>query len=225
MHTIIEQPQSMVEDLQYFEHLDNDDQHLNEHLDNDDQYLNEHLGNDDQHLIEHLDNDDQHLIEHLDNDDQHNGHHLEQSDDDLNLEHFDDRYFECPDDGLDFEQQSDEESIDRAQTDEADDLQTDDTPLYAGASITVNVTMVLLLAFAVRHKLTNKAISDLLYRISRKFGRELNLAVGECLLVPSNLNPPNSRPVTCQVTSGVKFALQRAYLSVAQWTHGSLQVL
>ena len=42
----------------------------------------------------------------------------------------------------------------------------DDTPLYPGASITVNVTMILLLAFAVRHKLTNEAISDLLYLIN-----------------------------------------------------------
>ena len=41
----------------------------------------------------------------------------------------------------------------------------DNTPLYPGASITVNVTMILLLAFAVRHKLTNEAISDLLYLI------------------------------------------------------------
>ena len=42
----------------------------------------------------------------------------------------------------------------------------DNTPLYPGASITVNVTMILLLAFAVRHKLTNEAISDLLYLIN-----------------------------------------------------------
>ena len=41
----------------------------------------------------------------------------------------------------------------------------DNTPLYPGASITVNVTMILLLAFAVRRKLTNEAISDLLYLI------------------------------------------------------------
>jgi len=44
-------------------------------------------------------------------------------------------------------------------------MHANDTPLYAGVSITVNVTMVLLLAFAVRHKLTNEAISDLLYLI------------------------------------------------------------
>ena len=36
-------------------------------------------------------------------------------------------------------------------------------PLYPGASITVSVTMTLLLAFIVCHKLTNEAISDLLY--------------------------------------------------------------
>jgi len=58
------------------------------------------------------------------------------------------------------------QSTDRARTDEADDLQTDDTPLYADASITVNVTLVLLLAFAVHH---NKAISDLLHLISTIF--------------------------------------------------------
>jgi len=42
---------------------------------------------------------------------------------------------------------------------------TDNTPLYPGASITVNVTMILLLAFVTRHKLTNEALSDLLYLI------------------------------------------------------------
>ena len=40
-----------------------------------------------------------------------------------------------------------------------------DDPLYAGAAITVGVAMTLLLAFVVRHKLTNEAISDLLYLI------------------------------------------------------------
>lgn len=39
------------------------------------------------------------------------------------------------------------------------------TPLHACTSITVNVTMILLLAFAVQHNLTNEAISDLLYLI------------------------------------------------------------
>lgn len=38
-------------------------------------------------------------------------------------------------------------------------------PLYAGASITVGITMTLLLAFIVRHKLTNEAVSDLLHII------------------------------------------------------------
>ena len=38
-----------------------------------------------------------------------------------------------------------------------------DDPLYAGAAITVGVAMTLLLAFIIRHKLTNEAISDLLY--------------------------------------------------------------
>ena len=40
-----------------------------------------------------------------------------------------------------------------------------DIPLYTGATITVKITMILLLAFAVRHKLSNEAISDLLYII------------------------------------------------------------
>ena len=35
----------------------------------------------------------------------------------------------------------------------------------AGASITVGITMTLLLAFIVQHKLTNKAVTDLLYII------------------------------------------------------------
>ena len=40
-----------------------------------------------------------------------------------------------------------------------------DDPLYAGAAITVGVAMTLILAFIVRHKLTNEAISDLLFLI------------------------------------------------------------
>jgi len=40
-----------------------------------------------------------------------------------------------------------------------------DEPLYPGAAITVGVVMTLVLAFVVRHKLTNEAISDLLYLI------------------------------------------------------------
>lgn len=47
------------------------------------------------------------------------------------------------------------------------DQDSGNIPLYPGASITVNITMVLLLAFAVRHKLTNEAISDLLYLIEK----------------------------------------------------------
>ena len=42
----------------------------------------------------------------------------------------------------------------------------DDDPLYPGASITVKVTMILILAFVTRHKLTNEAISDLLYLLN-----------------------------------------------------------
>ena len=41
-----------------------------------------------------------------------------------------------------------------------------DDPLYAGAAITVGVVaMTLLLVFIIRHKLTNEAITDLLYLI------------------------------------------------------------
>ena len=40
-----------------------------------------------------------------------------------------------------------------------------DDPLYAGAAITVGVAMTLIMAFIVRHKLTNEAISDLLFLI------------------------------------------------------------
>ena len=47
------------------------------------------------------------------------------------------------------------------------DKDTGDIPLYLGASITINVTMILLLAFSVHHKLTNEAISDLLYLIDK----------------------------------------------------------
>ena len=144
IHTITEQSQSSFEDIQHFEHLDNDDQHF-DLLDYHDQYF-ECL--DDDQCFEQPDDDDDY--------------------EDQNIEHFDDQYFECPDDGLDFEQQSDEEDTDgyRASTDDkAHNLLANDTLLYAGASITVNVTMVLLLAFTVHHKLTNKAISDLLYLI------------------------------------------------------------
>ena len=40
-----------------------------------------------------------------------------------------------------------------------------DAPLYPGATIILKVTMILLLTFVVRHNLSNKAISDLLYII------------------------------------------------------------
>ena len=39
----------------------------------------------------------------------------------------------------------------------------DDDPIYPGATITVKVMMILILAFTTRHKLTNEALSDLLY--------------------------------------------------------------
>ena len=40
-----------------------------------------------------------------------------------------------------------------------------DLPLYNGATITVKITMTLLLTFAVRHKLSNETLSDLLHII------------------------------------------------------------
>ena len=52
-----------------------------------------------------------------------------------------------------------EEDADRGSHHEHDD------PLYRGAAITVGVAMALLLAFIVRHKLTNEMIADLLYLI------------------------------------------------------------
>ena len=42
----------------------------------------------------------------------------------------------------------------------------DNDPLYPGATITVKITMILMLAFVTRHKLTNEAISDLLYLLN-----------------------------------------------------------
>jgi len=51
---------------------------------------------------------------------------------------------------------SEEEADDEPQYDHVE-------PLYPGAAITVGMVMTLLLAFIVRHKLTNEAILDLLY--------------------------------------------------------------
>ena len=45
-------------------------------------------------------------------------------------------------------------------------INEDDFPLYPGALISFKVTMILLLAFSIRHNLTNEAISDLLYIIN-----------------------------------------------------------
>ena len=50
----------------------------------------------------------------------------------------------------------------------------DDDPLYPSASITVKVMMILILAFATRHKLTNEAISDLLYLLNIVFPKSSN---------------------------------------------------
>ena len=85
------------------------------------------------------------------------------------------------------------------------DSQAADAPLYPGASITVNVTMLLLLAFTVRHKLTNEAIADLLYLIDiicpqpnnscktlynfKKFFSYLIIPVKYCYYWPNCINP------------------------------------
>ena len=58
----------------------------------------------------------------------------------------------------DYEQDQDRQR-DNEQGDDNSELS--DVPLYSGATITVKITMILLLTFAVRHKLSNEAISDL----------------------------------------------------------------
>ena len=66
---------------------------------------------------------------------------------------------------------SDEEVENEIPQDEAKESEylhnnDDDTPLYAGAPVTIKITMILILAFVSRHKLTNEAISDLLYLLN-----------------------------------------------------------
>ena len=68
------------------------------------------------------------------------------------------------------EEKADSEAEEKADSGAEDDADSGshhehDDPLYAGAAITVGVAMTLLLAFIVRHKLTNEAIADLLYLI------------------------------------------------------------
>lgn len=65
---------------------------------------------------------------------------------------------------------SDEEVENEIPQDEAKESEClhndDDTPLYPGAPVTIKITMILILAFVTRHKLTNEAISDLLYLLN-----------------------------------------------------------
>ena len=61
------------------------------------------------------------------------------------------------------EEQSDEEL--HGQTDQEESTDGNDIPLYPGATITVKVALLLLLAFVVRHNLTKEAINNLLYLI------------------------------------------------------------
>ena len=68
------------------------------------------------------------------------------------------------------EEKADSESEEKADSGAEDDADSGshhehDDPFYAGAAITVGVAITLLLAFIVRHKLTNEAIADLLYLI------------------------------------------------------------
>ena len=63
--------------------------------------------------------------------------------------------------------QAEEQRFQDTQETSNTDQKSGDIPLYPGASITVNITMVLILAFAVRHKLTHEAILDLLYLINK----------------------------------------------------------
>ena len=72
--------------------------------------------------------------------------------------------------GTDIFDMSDEEienEVPQDETNESERLHNDDdTPLYAGAPVTIKITMILILAFVTRHKLTNEAISDLLYLLN-----------------------------------------------------------
>ena len=205
IHTITEQlsgrceeSQSSSDDLQPYNECPGDNHQHFEHPDIDNQHC------------EHP-NDDQYFE--CPDDDQYSDYdqYFECPDDDQYFEHpDDDQYFERPDD----EEHNEEEHTenDRPPTDDDPDNDPDndpllpnDTPLYAGASITVNVTMVLLLAFAVRHKLTNEAISDLLYLIHticpqpnkactslfklKKFFSSLIIPVHFCYYCSKCLNP------------------------------------
>jgi len=96
----------MVEDL--INYHDDNSQHLDYH-----NCVDQHLDCYD-YVDWHLDYHDDlnQYLDYHDYDDQRNGQHFEQlellGNDDQNLEQFDDQYFVRPDDGLDFEHQSDE---------------------------------------------------------------------------------------------------------------------
>ena len=206
--------ESTSDDDQYFEPTEGDDLYF-ECTDGDDQYF------------DHTDNDDQYF-ERTDGDDQ----YFERTDGD-------DQYFECTDgdehtddDPLDFGgHEADTEGY-RNSADSVTDndpLHANDTPLYAGASITVNVTMVLLLAFATRHKLTNEAISDLLYLIHvicpkpnntctslykfRKFFSKLIIPVHFCYYCSDCFNP------IINIASTVCSACEKAFSSIKDFSY------
>ena len=72
-------------------------------------------------------------------------------------------------DASDSEHEDDNEAgpSSKQDSDECEGLhKLDNDPLYPGATITVKITMILMLAFVTRHKLTNEAISDLLYLLN-----------------------------------------------------------
>ena len=118
------------------------DNSQDEYLDNEqDEYL-------DNEQDEYLDNEQD---EYLDNE---QDEYLDNAQD----EHIDNEQ----DEHIDNEQ---DEHLDNEQDDDPINSKHLDAPLYPGATITFKITMILLLTFAVRHKLSNEAISDLLYII------------------------------------------------------------
>ena len=72
-------------------------------------------------------------------------------------------------DASDSEHEDDSEAgpSNKQDSDECEGLHKhDNDPLYPGATITVKITIILILAFVTRHKLTNEVISDLLYLLN-----------------------------------------------------------
>ena len=118
------------------------------------------------------------------------------------------------DDNMAFEDQeeSNEGLEDSDEENDSEPQYDHDDPLYPGAEITVGVFMTLLLAFAVRHKLTNEALSDLLYLMDhicpkpnrccktlykfKKFFSFLVLPFKCCYYCSQCVNPISVNPIT-----------------------------